>query len=352
MCVVILSLLGRPQRSTHGEYASRCGLPRASSDSHLAPGRGKVPRGAPGQLDGVRGVWLECGPPRGGHAMQTPRLEILPIAGALGAEIHGVDIAANPDDGTIAEIRKALLDHCVVFFRGQTLDASQHKAFARRFGDIFIHPNYVGLQADPEIVEIRREPGDTRIVGEEWHTDTTMVAEPPMGAILYAVEVPPYGGDTMFANQYLAYKTLSDGMKRLLADLRAVHSDRKVAGPKSGANVGRSTKARDDETWRETINVHPVVCTHPETGRKLLFVNHAYTMGFEGMTEAESRPLLNFLLEQGHRPEFTCRFRWATGSIAFWDNRAVKHLAINDSGPFRRHMRRVQIAGDRPYRDV
>src|SRR5215831_1632701 len=280
--------------------------------------------------------------------MHTTRLEIFPIAGALGAEIYGVDLGANPDDATIAGIRKALLDYCVVFFRDQQLDAPEQKALARRFGEIFVHPNYHGLQPDPEIVEIRREPGDTRIVGEEWHTDTTMVAEPPMGAILYAVEAPPYGGDTLFANQYLAYETLSDGMKRLLADLRAVHSDRKVAGPKSGANVGRSTKARDDETWRETINVHPVVRTHPETGRKLLFVNHAYTMGFEGMTEAESRPLLDYLLEHGHRPELTCRFRWANGSIAFWDNRCVKHLAVNDAGPYRRVMRRVQIAGDRP----
>jgi taurine dioxygenase len=276
------------------------------------------------------------------------RLEVRPIAGALGAEIHGVDLASDLDDATIAEIRQALLDHCVIFFRDQSLDADQQKRFGRRFGELFIHPNYVGLQADPEIVEIRREPGDTRVVGEEWHTDTTMVAEPPMGAILYAIEAPPHGGDTLFANQYRAYETLSDGMKRLIADLRAVHSDRKVAGPMSNANRGRSTKARDDDTWRETISVHPVVRTHPETGRKLLFVNAAYTVGFEGMTEAESQPLLDYLLAHGHRPEFTCRFRWAKGSISFWDNRSVKHLAINDSGPYRRHMRRVQISGDRP----
>ncbi len=280
--------------------------------------------------------------------MHLPHLEIHPLTGALGAEIHGVDLARDTDDSTIGAIRKALLDHCVIFFRDQQLDAAQQKAFARRFGDIFIHPNYVGLQADPEIVEIRREPGDTRVVGEEWHTDTTMVAEPPMGAILYAIEVPPYGGDTLFANQYLAYESLSPGMKRLLEGLDAVHSDRKVAGPQSNANAGRSTKARDDDSWRETVNVHPVVCTHPETGRKLLFVNRSYTVGFEGMTAAESAPLLEFLFEHGHRPEFTCRFRWTTGAMAFWDNRCVKHLAVNDSGPFRRYMRRVQVAGDRP----
>jgi alpha-ketoglutarate-dependent taurine dioxygenase len=211
------------------------------------------------------------------------QLEIRPMTGALGAELHGVDLGRDLDGATIAAIRRALLDHCVVFFRDQRFDAEQHKALARRFGAIFVHPNYAGTQADPEIVMIRREPGDTRIVGEEWHTDTTMMAEPPMGAILHAIEVPPYGGDTLFAN------------------------------------------------------------------RKLLFVNASYTMGFEDWTEEESRPLLCFLLEHGHRPEFTCRFRWARGSVAFWDNRCVKHLAVHDAQPFRRLMRRVQIAGEKPY---
>ena len=282
--------------------------------------------------------------------MQTTmtRLEIKPISGALGAELHGVDLGSDLDDATVAAIRQALLDHCVIFFRDQEFDAEQHKRLARRFGEIFIHPNYYGTQADPEIVEIRREIGDTKVVGEDWHTDTTMVAEPPMGAILYAIEVPPYGGDTLFANQYLAYETLSEGMKRMLGSLRAVHSDRTVAGPKVD-NSGRSTRARADADWRETVTVHPVVRTHPETKRKLLFVNYSYTMGFEGMTEEESRPLLHWLFEQGHRPEFTCRFRWTKGAVAFWDNRCVKHLAVNDAQPFRRYMRRIQIAGDRPY---
>jgi len=278
--------------------------------------------------------------------MRNRRIEVEPIAGACGAEIHGVDVAAELDDATIADIRQALLDHCVIFFRDQNLDVARHKAFARRFGDIFIHPNYDGVVPDPEIIEVRREPGDERIVGEEWHTDTTMVAEPPMGAILYAIETPPYGGDTMFASQYAAYDALSDGMKRMLAGLRAVHSDRKVAGPRAGMNAKRSTKVREDADWRETISVHPVVRTHPETGRKLLFVNASYTIGFEGMTEAESAPLLDYLLEHGHRPEFTCRFRWRPGSIAFWDNRSTKHIAVHDAGPHRRLMRRVQIAGE------
>jgi taurine dioxygenase len=274
----------------------------------------------------------------------TTRLEVHPIAGALGAELAGVDLGADPDDATIADIRRALLAHGVIFFRDQELDAEQHKRLARRFGEIFIHPNYAGTQADPEIVMIVREPGDTRVVGEEWHADTTMMPRPPMGAILYALEVPPYGGDTLFASQYLAYESLSDGMKRLIGGLRAVHSDRLVAGPQSNYNAGRTTKARDDADWRETITLHPIVGTHPETGRKLLFVNHSYTVGIEGLTDDEARPLLHFLMDHGHRPEFTCRFRWTKGAVAFWDNRCVKHLAINDAGPYRRVMRRVQIA--------
>ena len=275
-------------------------------------------------------------------------IEVRPITGALGAEIHGVDLSADLDEAAVAAVRRALLDHCVIFFRDQRFDAAQHKALARRFGEIFVHPNYKGTGPDPEVVDIRRDPGDQRIVGEEWHTDTTMMPEPPMGAILYAIEVPPYGGDTLFASQYLAYEALSDGMKRMLEGLRAIHSDRKVAGPQAGLNAYRATKVREDASWRETVSTHPVVRTHPETGRKLLFVNHSYTIGFEGMTEAESAPLLGFLLEHGHRPEFTCRFRWANGSVAFWDNRCVKHLAVHDAGPFRRIMRRVQIAGDKP----
>jgi taurine dioxygenase len=281
--------------------------------------------------------------------MRNSRIEVRPIAGACGAEIEGVRIGDELDDAVITEIRQALNEHCVIFLHDQEFDAEQHKAFARRFGEIFVHPNYRGMGEDDEIVMVKREPGDPHIVGEEWHADTTMMAEPPMGAVLHAIETPPYGGDTCFANQYLAYETLSDGMKRLLDELRAVHSDRKVAGPLAGRNAYRATKVREDTDWRETISAHPVVRTHPETGRKLLFVNHSYTIGFEGMTEEESRPLLDYLLEHGHRPEFTCRFRWRNGSVAFWDNRSVKHLAVHDAGPFRRLMRRVQIAGDRPY---
>jgi taurine dioxygenase len=280
--------------------------------------------------------------------MRNTSLEIQPIAGALGAEIGGVDLAENLSDQVISEIRQALLDHCVIFFRDQNLDVDRHKAFARRFGEIFIHPNFRGTQADPEVVNVVRNPGDARIVGEKWHHDTTMVEEPPMGAVFYAIEVPEYGGDTLFANQYLAYETLSPALKALLDGLRVKHTDIKIAGPQAAVSKSRSTPVREDADWRETINFHPAVITHPETGRKALFVNHSHCVAFEGMTEEESKPLLGYLLDHGQRPEFTCRFRYERGSVVFWDNRCVKHMAVNDAGPFRRVARRIQIQGVRP----
>ena len=281
--------------------------------------------------------------------MRNSRIEVRPIAGACGAEIDGVRIGDDLDDATIGEIRQALNEHCVIFFRDQEFDAEQHKAFARRFGEIFVHPNYRGMQDDDEIVMVRREPGDKHIVGEDWHTDTTMVAAPPMGAILYAIEVPPYGGDTCFANQYLAYEALSAGMKRMLEGIaggaQRPHGRRAPGRPQrpsldQGARGCRV--ARDGQ--------HSSGGAHASRDRPQAAVRQRpYTVGFEGMTEAESRPLLDYLLEHGHRPEFTCRFRWENGSVAFWDNRSVKHLAVHDAGPFRRLMRRIQIAGDVPY---
>lgn len=275
------------------------------------------------------------------------QLEVAPLSTALGAEVFGVDLGANPSDSVIADVRQALLDHGVIFFRDQKLDVDQHKALARRFGEIFIHPNFNTGDHDPEVVTIVRKPGDEHVVGEEWHTDTTMMAAPPMGALLYAITVPPVGGDTLFSSQTMAYERLSEGMKAMIAPLKCIHSDRKVAGPRSVvATSKRATKARTDDAWRETRSAHPVVRTHPETGAKCLFVNHSYSVGFEGMTEEESWPLLEWLMNWGHRPEFTCRFRWREGSLAFWDNRCVKHIALHDVHGHERIMRRIQIAGD------
>jgi alpha-ketoglutarate-dependent taurine dioxygenase len=273
------------------------------------------------------------------------RITVEPIAAACGAEIGGVDIGAGVDDETAAEIRRALLAHLVVFFRDQAFDEAQHKAFTRHFGELFVHPNYNFGNKDPELVFLLRRPGDSGAAGENWHADTTMMAAPPMGAILYGMEVPPYGADTLFANQYLAYDALSEGMKALLEKLRAVHNDSRVAGPNSKVNAQRSSKVRDDADWRPTEAVHPVVRTHPETGRKCLWVNGVYVHRFEGMSVEESQPLLDFLYAHCARPEFTCRFRWRPGSVAFWDNRCLQHLAVHDNFSHTRHMRRTQIRG-------
>jgi len=281
--------------------------------------------------------------------MGMDRLDIRPLAGALGAEIVGLDLSVPLVESAANALRKALLDFGVVFLRDQSLTVEQHKAVARHFGDIFVHPNVKGSGDDPEIVFVRRQPGDQAIVGEDWHSDTAMMQSPPMGAVLYGMEVPPYGGDTLFACQHAALNALSPAMQRLLGTLKGVNSDRNVAGPRAGLNAKRSTKVREDVAWSETFHLHPVVRTHPETERKALFVNRPYTLSFEGMTEAESRPLLEFLFQHSVRPEFTCRFRWTTGAVAIWDNRCVLHLAVNDAGPYSRLMRRVQIAGDRPF---
>lgn len=276
-------------------------------------------------------------------------LRIEPLTGALGAEILGIDLRENLDDATIAAIRRAYLEFGVIFFRDQDLDIARQKAFTSRFGTLFHHPNIVGSASDPAIIDIVRQPGDTRIIGEDWHSDTTHVECPPLGSLLYAVEVPPYGGDTMFANQYLAYEALSPGLKGMLAGVRALQSDRRVAGPARDLGASNASKKKSDDEWRETAHHHPVVRTHPETGRKALYVNRQTTIAFENMTEAESKPLLDYLCTHAHRPEFACRFRWRKGSIAFWDNRCTQHIAINDTVTSRRVMRRLQLNGDKPF---
>jgi taurine dioxygenase len=197
---------------------------------------------------------------------------------------------------------------------------------------------------DPEIVMVRREPGDTGYVGEDWHADTTMWPEPPMGAILYGIDVPPYGGDTMFANQYMAYEALSDGLKATLDGLIGVSSSTKAEVSKTRED---RLKAAGKETKPLTAE-HPIVRTHPETGRKALYTSSAHTSHIKGWTERESLALLEFLWEHQVRPEFTCRFRWETGSLAFWDNRCAMHNAINDYHGHRRVMHRITLAGDKP----
>ncbi len=277
-----------------------------------------------------------------GHFTATP------LAGAAGALIDGIDLSGDLPEDVIAALRRALMDHLVVFFRDQAFSDEGLMAFGRRFGDLLIHPNLVPQGPHPEIVQVRKEPQDTKVIGAEWHADTTCLEAPPMAAVLYAVETPPTGGDTIFANQYLAYDGLSDGLKNTLGGMRAIHNDTRVAGPGKGLSRARSNAVREDADWRPTESLHPVVRTLPETGRKTLFVNIAYTRRFEGMTEEESAPLLDYLFRHAAKPEFTCRFSWEDGSVAFWDNRCLTHLAVNDYHGQRREMRRVQIIGERP----
>lgn len=275
-----------------------------------------------------------------------------PVSGALGAVIAGADLAQELDEATIGEIRRALLDHCVVFFRDQQLSPERHLALGRRFGTLNVHDFVDAMPDHPEILVVAKHEEDTRNFGGGWHSDVTYLDEPALGSILYALEVPDYGGDTMFANQYLAYEALSPGMQHMLDGLVAVHSARHVYGTGADNDYARlkglsaMTIRRSEAAHRETE--HPVVRTHPETGKKCLYVNRNFTVRFKDMTVEESRPLLGFLFEHAVRPEFTCRFRWEQGSIAFWDNRCVQHYALNDYHGRRRVMHRVTINGDRP----
>ena len=269
-----------------------------------------------------------------------------PIAGALGVEIRGVDLSMPLDDDVVAEIRRALLGHLVVFFRDQTLSPAQLVAFGRRFGVLARYPFVHGLADHPEVIEVTKLEHERTNFGGIWHSDTTYLDQPPMGSMLFALEVPPIGGDTLFANMFSAYETLSNGMKNMLADLWAVSSSAKADVTRTREDRIASNPGKEARGAFEAI--HPVVRTHPESGRKALYVNTAHSVRFDGMTEEESAPLLDFLFRHQVKAEFTCRFRWEPGSLAFWDNRSVQHNPINDYHGHRRRMLRITIAGDRP----
>ncbi|HEY5700995.1 MAG TPA: TauD/TfdA family dioxygenase [Gammaproteobacteria bacterium] len=269
-----------------------------------------------------------------------------PISPALGAEIYGVDISKKLDGPIVAEIRAALLENLVIFFRDQRLTPETLIAFAERFGKLSRYPFVKGMDDYPDVVEVVKREDETHNFGGIWHSDTTYLQTPPLGSVLYAVNIPPVGGDTLFANMYLAYESLSDGMKEFLDGLKAVNS-----ANKPDAAIGRVKRVAErpggeDETRTEAV--HPIVRTHPETGRKALYVNRGHTVKIEGFSEEESKPILEYLYGHMTRPEFTCRFRWTPGAVAFWDNRPAQHNAINDYQGFRRVMQRVTLAGERP----
>jgi taurine dioxygenase len=271
-------------------------------------------------------------------------IEVRRIAGALGAEIGGVDVARPLADEIVAEIHRAFLDHLVIFLRGQKLAPQQLLAFAQRFGQPMEYPQLKGLSECPLVTPVVKLEHERVNFGGVWHSDTSYLARPPMASMLYAVETPPRGGDTLFANQYLAYETLSEGLQQTLAGLVGVNSSAKADVSKT-----REDRLRDaGAELKVLIGEHPVVRTHPESGRKALYLNFGHTARFRGWTEQESAPLLDYLFMHQVQPEFTCRFHWEPGSLAFWDNRCTQHNPVNDYHGYRRVMHRVTLAGDTP----
>ncbi len=274
--------------------------------------------------------------------MAYESIQVEPVAGALGAEVSGVDLSQPLPDATIKAVHSAWLDHLVLFFRDQDIDVEQHKAFARRFGELHIHPVLQQLkdQGHPEVV-VLESTAERPYVAAGWHSDVTFQREPPMGSILRAVEVPAAGGDTMWASMYAAYEALSDTMQRMLSGLRAVHS---------GSFFRRAATAEQLALLEKNEqSVHPVIRTHPETGRKAIFVNSGFTKQVEGMKPRESEILLSFLYQHLSQPDFTCRFHWRKNSIAMWDNRCTQHRVLADNLGAHRHVQRVTLCGDRPF---
>jgi taurine dioxygenase len=284
---------------------------------------------------------------------QYRHLEVEKISGALGADVRGVDLSKDVSDEVLAEIRAALLDNLVIAIRDQEITPAQQLAFARRWGDIHLHPFMEGMPEYPEILAIIKRPSDKKNFGGSWHTDQMFSPRPAMGTMLYALEVPSAGGDTIFTNQYLAYESLSDGMKALAGQLRTV-----CVGDNFKQADGISRKERYSRQMSEmkvkdpgdvqTTSIHPLVRTHPETGRKSIYIG-GHVQHFDGMTDEESQPLIDFFMKQSIRPEHTCRVRWQTGTLTFWDNRCVQHFAVNDYPAETRIMHRITVCGDQPF---
>jgi taurine dioxygenase len=272
--------------------------------------------------------------------IQSKAFKVERLTPAIGAEISGVDLG-HITPGLVDEVREALLEHKVVFFREQQITREQHIAFARQFGSLEIHPATPKDQPHPEVLQIAHGP-DSRGAENFWHSDVTWREQPSLGSILRAIEIPSVGGDTLFANMALAYDRLSDATKERIENLVAVHDIARVFAK-------RLNKKPEELHEKYPPMEHPVVRTHPETKQRAVYVNGAFTSHIKGMDVQESRLLLDELFMSAWNPEVQCRFKWRAGSIAFWDNRSSQHFAASDYFPAVRVMERVTIAGDKPY---
>jgi taurine dioxygenase len=274
-------------------------------------------------------------------------ISIQPLSPAIGATMTGVDLA-DLSPALVEDIRAALLKHHVLFFEDQSLSRAQQRDAAALFGELHVHPLYEKDAAIPEIMVIDNHPGNPTD-NDHWHTDVTFLETPAMGALLYAEQVPPRGGDTMWSSMTAAYRALSPAMQTFLQGLEAVHDFAFAFPPEglAGSAVGREQYEKARASHPSVV--HPVIRTHPETGEPGIFVNSVFTARIKGLRREESRAILAFLHRHIQQPEFTVRYRWKEGSLAFWDNRCTQHVAVNDYLPHRRVMRRATILGERPF---
>ena len=276
-------------------------------------------------------------------------MQIAPLAGALGAEILGVDLRSLDGNGW-EEVHRAFLQYSVLAIREQKLDPADIMKVGARFGEPCHYPFVTGMEDYPYIFEVVKEPEDKKNFGGAWHSDTTYLKQPPLATLLYAVETPSHGGDTLFTNTAAAYDALSDGMRKVVDTLVGVNSaELKYAGGRTAQHGKiKAMKIHDTESADQYLSEHPVARTHPDTGRKALYASRAHTTHIKGMTEEESAPLLGFLFQHQTRPEFTCRVRWAPGTLTVWDNRCTQHNAVNDYHGKRRRMRRLTVGAQTP----
>jgi len=279
------------------------------------------------------------------QAAAHQKISVKPQSASLGAVIDGVDLAQDLSDSTLEELKSVFGLYSVIFFRNQDLTPQQHIDLAERWGSINVNRFFKPLEGYPKIAQVIKEADQKENIGGAWHTDHSYDEIPAMGSILYARKVPQVGGDTLFSSMYLAYEALSDSMKEMLSGLKAWHSSRHAFGYGSAESEHYEDGRLANPDLATQDALHPVVITHPITGRKALYVNTRFTIRFDGWTVEESKPLLDFLYAHGARQEFTCRFQWEPGSIAFWDNRATWHYALNDYHGEQRIMHRITLEG-------